>query len=133
VVETYHQAGITAEVAPFFTDIPRRLSEAQLVISRAGASSVADIAVIGRPSILIPYAAATGDHQSANARGLVAAEAAILLPENRLDVESLSAQIATVLGNPAAAAKMARNAQGQGRPDATQRLAALVETLVKKD
>ena len=66
---------------PFFTDIPRRLSEAQLVISRSGASSVADISVIGRPSILIPFAAATGDHQTANARGLVDAGAAILIPE----------------------------------------------------
>jgi UDP-N-acetylglucosamine--N-acetylmuramyl-(pentapeptide) pyrophosphoryl-undecaprenol N-acetylglucosamine transferase len=133
VVEAYHQAGIAAEVAPFFTDIPRRLTEAQLVISRAGASSVADIAIIGRPAILIPFAAATADHQTANARGLVETGAAILIPENRLDAESLSAQIAAVLGNPAAAAQMARNAQAQGRPDATERLATLVETLVKKD
>jgi UDP-N-acetylglucosamine--N-acetylmuramyl-(pentapeptide) pyrophosphoryl-undecaprenol N-acetylglucosamine transferase len=133
VIEAYNEAGIPAEVAPFFTDIPRRLSEAQLVISRAGASSVADISIIGRPSILIPFAAATGDHQTANARGLVETEAAILIPENRLDAAALSAQIAAVLGNPAAAARMARNAQAQGRPDATQRLAALVETLVKKD
>lgn len=133
VVTAYHEAGIPAEVAPFFTDIPRRLSEAQLVISRAGASSVADISVIGRPAILIPFAAATADHQTANARGLVETEAAILIPEKQLDAASLSAQIAAVLGNPAAAAQMARNAQAQGRPDATQRLAALVETLVKKD
>jgi UDP-N-acetylglucosamine--N-acetylmuramyl-(pentapeptide) pyrophosphoryl-undecaprenol N-acetylglucosamine transferase len=133
VIEAYNEAGIPAEVAPFFTDIPRRLSEAQLVISRAGASSVADISIIGRPSILIPFAAATGDHQTANARGLVETEAAILIPENRLDAAALSAQIAAVLGNPAAAARMARNAQAQGRPDATQRLASLVETLVKKD
>lgn len=133
VVTAYHEAGIPAEVAPFFTDIPRRLSEAQLVISRAGASSVADISVIGRPAILIPFAAATADHQTANARGLVETEAAILIPENQLEAASLSAQIAAVLGNPAGAAQMARNAQAQGRPDATQRLAALVETLVKKD
>jgi UDP-N-acetylglucosamine--N-acetylmuramyl-(pentapeptide) pyrophosphoryl-undecaprenol N-acetylglucosamine transferase len=67
----YDAAGIAVEVQPFFTDIPRRLSEAQLVISRSGASSVADISVIGRPAILIPFAAATGDHQTANAKGLV--------------------------------------------------------------
>ena len=81
VAEAYADAGIDADVQSFFTDIPRRLSEAQLVISRSGASSVADISVIGRPSILIPYAAATGDHQSANARGLVDAGAAVLIPE----------------------------------------------------
>jgi UDP-N-acetylglucosamine--N-acetylmuramyl-(pentapeptide) pyrophosphoryl-undecaprenol N-acetylglucosamine transferase len=73
--------GIKAEVAPFFDDIPRRFAEAQLIISRSGASSVADIAVIGRPAILIPYAAATADHQTANARALVEADAAILIPE----------------------------------------------------
>ena len=126
VIAAYDQAGIAAEVAPFFADIPRRLSEAQLVISRAGASSVADIAVIGRPAILIPFAAATGDHQTANARGLVDADAAIMIPEASLNADSLSAQIAAVLGDPAAAAKMARNAHSYARPDATDRLVALV-------
>lgn len=129
VVAAYEHAGIRAEVEPFFTDIPRRLSEAQLVISRSGASSVADMSVIGRPSILVPFAAATGDHQTANARGLVDAGAAILIPENRLDAATLSAQMAAVLQNPEAASLMARNAQGQGRPDATERLVALVEEL----
>ena len=71
VEAVYRNSGIDAEVAPFFDDIPRRFSEAQLVISRSGASSVADLSVIGRPSILVPYAAATADHQTANARGLV--------------------------------------------------------------
>lgn len=133
VVQAYEAAGIAAEVAPFFADIPRRLSECQLVISRAGASSVADISVIGRPAILIPFAAATGDHQTANAQGLVEAQAAILIPEKALDAGVLSAQMAAVLGQPAAAAQMARNALAQGRPDATTRLAALVEALVSKD
>ena len=70
VVGTYATAGVQAEVKPFFGNIARRLSEAQLVISRAGASSVADISVIGRPSILIPFAAAMGrssDRQCARA------------------------------------------------------------------
>lgn len=129
VVEAYGVAGISAEVAPFFNDIPRRLSEAQLVISRAGASSVADISVIGRPSILIPFAAATGDHQTANARGLVEAGAAVLISESQLDAGRLSAHIAAVLGDAKAAAQMARAAHGQGRADATLRLAALVEDL----
>ncbi|WP_309666835.1 UDP-N-acetylglucosamine--N-acetylmuramyl-(pentapeptide) pyrophosphoryl-undecaprenol N-acetylglucosamine transferase, partial [Tabrizicola sp.] len=133
VVAAYGAAGIAAEVAPFFSDIARRLSEAQLVISRAGASSVADISVIGRPSILIPYAAATGDHQTANARGLVDAGAAILIPESLLDAGSLAAQIASVLSHPEAAAAMSRKAKGQGLPDATQRLVSLVESLARKE
>lgn len=129
VVAAYAEAGVRAEVEPFFTDIPRRLSEAQLVISRSGASSVADISVIGRPSILVPFAAATGDHQTANARGLVDAGAAVLIAEAQLDAGSLSAQMAAVLQNPPRAEEMARKAQGQGRPDATERLVALVEAL----
>ena len=132
VVEAYAQAGLMAEVEPFFTDIPRRLSEAQLVISRSGASSVADISVIGRPSILIPFAAATADHQTANARGLVSAQAAILIPESALDAATLSAHIAAVLSNPQAAEQMAANALAQARPDATARLVDLVLRLVQQ-
>ena len=127
--QAYDAAGISADVQPFFNDIPRRLSEAQLVISRSGASSVADISVIGRPSILVPFAAATGDHQTANARGLVDAEAAVRIPEKALEPAALCAHIAAVLENPAAAATMARNALAQGRPDATDRLVEVVEAL----
>ncbi len=125
----YAEHGVSAEVAPFFPDIARRISEAQLVISRAGASSVADISAIGRPSILIPYAAAAGDHQAANARGLAEAEAAVVIPESRLAPESLTAHIAAILEQPDAARRMAAKAAAQGRPDATERLVALVEQL----
>ena len=129
VVAAYQAADMTAEVAPFFTDIPRRLAEAQLVISRAGASSVADISVIGRPAILIPFAAATADHQTANARGLVEAQAAVLCAEGGLNAAQLSAQIASILTMPERAEQMAAAAHAQGRPDATIRLAAMVEAL----
>lgn len=129
VAAAYAEAGIDAEVQPFFADVPRRLSECQLVISRSGASSLADIAVIGRPSILIPYAAATGDHQSANARGLVEAGGAIRLPEAAATVQSLAEQVALVLDNPDGAVQMAGAALGLGLPDATGRLVALVEQL----
>ena len=132
VTAFYAQAGIKAEVATFFEDIPRRFTEAQLIISRSGASSVADIAVIGRPAILIPYAAATADHQTANARALVEADAAILVPEKRLDPATLAEQIALILTNPEAAARMAGRARTVGRPDAAERLADLVEQLAGK-
>lgn len=127
VSEFYDSQGIAADVQPFFHDVPARMSEAQLVISRAGASSVADISVIGRPSILVPYGAATGDHQTANARGLVDANAAVLLPESKLDVATLSGQIALILNNPQAALQMSLAALQAGVPDATDRLVALVE------
>lgn len=129
----YAEQGIDAEVQPFFHDVPARMSEAQLVISRAGASSIADLTVIGRPAILIPYAAAAGDHQTANARGLVDAGAAIMIPESALDVSSLSAHIATVLTDPAAALHMSQAALSVGKPDATAELASLVEQLAQKE
>lgn len=133
VIRAYASAGIPADVQPFFDDVPSRLADCQLVISRAGASSIADIAVIGRPAILIPYAAATGDHQTANARGLEQAGAALVLPESGLDAAGLSGHIAAILTDPRRATAMAAAACAAGRPDATDRLAALVEDLAKKD
>ena len=129
---TYAQAGIAADVQPFFEDVPSRFAEAQLVISRSGASSVADISVIGRPSILVPFAAATADHQTANARGLVEAGAAIMVPESQLTPASLSNSIETILSNPDGALKMVQAALSVARPDATERLVEIVETLAKK-
>jgi UDP-N-acetylglucosamine--N-acetylmuramyl-(pentapeptide) pyrophosphoryl-undecaprenol N-acetylglucosamine transferase len=132
VAAYYTEAGISADVQPFFDDVPRRMSEAQLVISRAGASSVADISVIGRPSILIPFAAATADHQSANARGLVDAGAAIMVPEAMANPDALSAQIAMILGTPQGALQMAQAALSVGKPEAAEALAQMVETLAHK-
>ena len=129
VIAAYYEIGVQSEVEPFFRDIPRRLSEAQLVISRSGASSVADISVIGRPSILVPYAAATADHQTANARGLVEAGGAIRIPERKFTPEALAQAIAAVLSQPDAAAEMARAALSVGMPDATGLLVDLVEEL----
>ena len=132
VSEVYAEAGVQAEVSPFFANIAERIASAHLVISRSGASSVADISVIGRPSILIPYAAATGDHQTANARGLVDADAAILVPETKLDPASLSEQMMMVLTSPGAAERMAGYARAQGKPDAAKQLATIVEDLGRR-
>lgn len=125
----YSDHGMKAEVQPFFVDIPTRMSEAQLVICRAGASSIADIAVIGRPSILIPLAAAIRDEQTANARGLVDAGAAIALPELEVTAGRLSAEVARILQSPDDALKMAQAALSCGRPTAADDLAALVEKI----
>ena len=133
VTAGYASAGIKADIQPFFHDVPRRMSQAQLVISRAGASSIADLTVIGRPSILVPYGAAAGDHQTANARGLVEAGAAILIPESAFNPANLVTQITTILSTPAAAVTMARAALSIGRPDATDRLMALVRELAHKE
>ncbi|MEN8893309.1 UDP-N-acetylglucosamine--N-acetylmuramyl-(pentapeptide) pyrophosphoryl-undecaprenol N-acetylglucosamine transferase [Planktotalea arctica] len=129
VADFYAEHGINADVQPFFHDVPNRMSEAQLVISRAGASSVADISVIGRPSILIPFAAATSDHQSANARGLTEAGGAILMPESSFSPGALTEQLMLVLSNEQGASMMSKAALSWGKPDATQQLVALVEHL----
>ncbi|WP_062763424.1 undecaprenyldiphospho-muramoylpentapeptide beta-N-acetylglucosaminyltransferase [Falsirhodobacter sp. alg1] len=133
VVQSYGQAGIVADVQPFFTDVPERIDAAQLVISRAGASSIADITAIGRPAILIPFAAALGDHQTANARGLVDVDAAISLPERGLDAATLRTNITAILTQPAMATRMADNACALGRPDATQHLVEVVEALARTE
>ncbi len=132
VADFYAEHGIDAEVQPFFKNVPRRMSEAQLVISRAGASTIADLTVIGRPSILIPFAAAAGDHQTANARGLVQAGGAILIPEKALTVDALAEQIEIVFADAKGATKMANAALGAGRADATDRLVDMVLSLSKE-
>jgi UDP-N-acetylglucosamine--N-acetylmuramyl-(pentapeptide) pyrophosphoryl-undecaprenol N-acetylglucosamine transferase len=122
VTEAYAEIDVRAEVAPFFDDMPRRLTEAQLVIARSGASSVADICVVGPPAIYIPYAAAVRDEQTANARGPVDAEAAALMPESKLTPEVLAETIAAILTQPDAAIRMAEAALSVSVPDATERL-----------
>lgn len=129
VAQTYAAMPVDADVQPFFHDLPKRIAGAALVISRAGASSVADISIIGRPSILIPFAAATADHQTRNARGLLDAGAAVLIPEAQLSPESLAKQIEAIVANPEAAERMAANALRLAKPDATERLVALVEDI----
>lgn len=131
VIRAYADAGVQAEVEPFFTDVPERLARAQLVVSRSGASSIADITVIGRPAILIPFAAATGDHQTANAQALAEAGAAHIHPESVLDAEGLTRDIRAILTDPAQARAMASAALNLGRPDAARRLYELVTEIVR--
>ncbi|MEO1308737.1 MAG: UDP-N-acetylglucosamine--N-acetylmuramyl-(pentapeptide) pyrophosphoryl-undecaprenol N-acetylglucosamine transferase, partial [Pseudomonadota bacterium] len=132
-LKTYQQAGISAEVSSFFHDVPERLTEAQLVISRSGASSVADISTIGRPSILVPLAAAIRDEQTANARSLVDAQAAILMPESQLTPQNVAEQVLAVLNQPEAALQMSHAALDQSRPNATERLVELTLDLSRKN
>ncbi|HET9069456.1 MAG TPA: UDP-N-acetylglucosamine--N-acetylmuramyl-(pentapeptide) pyrophosphoryl-undecaprenol N-acetylglucosamine transferase, partial [Amaricoccus sp.] len=129
----YEQAGLRAELRAFFEDVPDRLAEATLVISRAGASSVADISVIGRPAILVPYPYATDDHQAANAAGLVSAGGAFVIREEELTPEVLAGHIAAILSDPEGASAMARASRAAGRPDAVEHLAALVEDLAQQE
>ena len=132
VTTYYAENGISADVQPFFDDVPRRMSEAQLVITRSGASTIADMSVIGRPSILIPLAAAIRDEQTANGRGLVEAGAAIMMQEDAATPEALRDQVELVLSNPDGALQMANSALSVGKPEAAETLAGMVEALAEK-
>ena len=127
----YESAGVDAELAIFFDDMPRRIAAAQLVISRAGASTVAELAAIGRPAILVPYPDAMDDHQTANAMALAAPGGAILAPEAELTTDALARHIRAVLLEPGQAAHMAARARAQGRPQAACDLAGMIAALGK--
>ncbi len=125
--EAYRQAGITAECVTYLADLPVRMAEAHLLIARAGASTVAELTAMGRAAVLVPFAAATDDHQAANARPLEAAGAAVVLPEARFTPARLGGALRGFLASPEALARAAAAARALGVPDATCRLADLVE------
>ncbi len=122
----YASIGFEAELSPFFSDLPQRLAAAHLAIGRAGASTIAETAVAGRPSILVPYAAATDDHQTKNARALESAGAAIVMPETAFTAEALAARLQPLLALPDKLRSMASAARTVGIVDAAERLADLV-------
>ncbi|MGE0716722.1 MAG: undecaprenyldiphospho-muramoylpentapeptide beta-N-acetylglucosaminyltransferase [Alphaproteobacteria bacterium] len=126
VEAAYGALGVPATVARFFDDVPDRLARAALVISRSGASTVAELAVAGRPAILVPYPHAADDHQTDNAQHLADAGGAWVAPESGLTAETLAAVIATRAAAPPRLAAAAWAAAAAGRPDAAERLADMV-------
>jgi UDP-N-acetylglucosamine--N-acetylmuramyl-(pentapeptide) pyrophosphoryl-undecaprenol N-acetylglucosamine transferase len=129
----YQAAGIAAEVAPFFPDIPRHLGAAHLVIARAGASTTAELAVAGRPAILVPLPSAIDDHQTANAAALASAGAAWVMPQTQFTPAALTARLAGLLADPAALAAAAAAARGLARASAVDALADLVERMLVRE
>lgn len=129
VAEAYRAAGIRAEVQPFFKDLPERMAAAHLIMARAGASSVAELAVLGRPSILVPLPHAIDNDQLQNARELQAHGGAWCLPQSDATLERIAADITRLIATPGALATAAAAARQQGRPDAASTLADLVEGL----
>jgi len=125
----YAGAGIGAEIARFYADLPQRMADAHLVISRSGASTVAELAAIGRPAILVPYPFATDDHQSANAAVIADAGAGWACPQDTLDADTLARLLENIFSHPADLAARAASAAQLGKPDAAARLADLVERL----
>src|SRR3546814_257445 len=125
VRETYARLGIPAECATYLEDLPQRLAWTHLVIARSGASTVAELTTAGRPAILIPFAAATDDHQTFNARDIVEAGGARMILQHRFTPVELAKQMQKLGLEPQALANAAGRARSVGWPDAANRLADL--------
>ena len=124
---TYRNALVEAELAPFFRDMAGRLAAAHLVVGRSGASTCCELAVAGKPSILVPLRTALDDDQGQNAKQLADAGAAEIAREDVLTVETMAAALGTLLSDPARLVRMAAAARSVARPDAAERLADVVE------
>lgn len=127
VREAYAADSIAAELATFIEDVADRLRWSHLVISRAGASTTTELAVAGRPSILVPFAAAKDDHQRANAEDMRQAGGALVLSEKEFKPITLAKHLQRLATAPAQLIEMAEAARSVGRPDATKHLANMVE------
>ncbi|MDR3525296.1 MAG: undecaprenyldiphospho-muramoylpentapeptide beta-N-acetylglucosaminyltransferase [Acetobacteraceae bacterium] len=134
VRQLYAELGLSAELSPFFSDIADRLNTAHLVIARAGASTIAELAALGRPSLLVPLPSAIDDHQRANAAALAEAGGAWMMHQSTLFPADLAEFLIPLLGRPQELAPLAAAAAAFGRLDAAARLADLVEhTIQPKD
>ena len=122
----YDRLKINAELAPFFSDLPARLASTHLVISRSGAGTVAELAAIGRPSILVPLPGAIDQDQFANAGVLAQVDGAVRIVQSEFTPDRLAAEISAFAAEPARLTAMAAGARGAGRLDAAERLADLV-------
>ncbi|MES2728543.1 MAG: UDP-N-acetylglucosamine--N-acetylmuramyl-(pentapeptide) pyrophosphoryl-undecaprenol N-acetylglucosamine transferase [Pseudomonadota bacterium] len=131
VQAVYDQAGIRAELAPFFTDMPDRIAACHLFIGRSGATTVAELAVAGRPAIFIPYPHHADQQQLKNTAMLVQAGAAWAYPERDLHPDQLTAQLQVLIENPDILLRAANAAKGCGQPDATAHLAHIVTGATK--
>jgi UDP-N-acetylglucosamine--N-acetylmuramyl-(pentapeptide) pyrophosphoryl-undecaprenol N-acetylglucosamine transferase len=108
------------------------MSDAHMVVSRSGASTVSEIAVIGRPAVLVPYPYALDHDQAANAAALAACGGAKVYPQSELSAEILAKEIAGMIENPKQARKMAASAKSAGKPDAARLLADLTEAIAAR-
>jgi UDP-N-acetylglucosamine--N-acetylmuramyl-(pentapeptide) pyrophosphoryl-undecaprenol N-acetylglucosamine transferase len=131
VREAFLEHGVKAQVHAFIQDMPQAMADADLVISRAGANTVAELAAAGRAALLVPFPAAADEHQLANARSLEAAGAARVILQSDLTPERLLTEIRSLLKEPTRLVAMERAAKSLARPRAAAEIADLVEGMVK--
>ena len=129
VQKHYRETGIEAEISPFFNNMAERLAAAHLIISRSGASTVSEIAVVGRPAILVPFPHALDHDQAANAAALEAQGGARVVQQSELSPQTLASMLQDFASRPDDLAAMAANAKSVGSPDAARLLADLVEDM----
>jgi UDP-N-acetylglucosamine--N-acetylmuramyl-(pentapeptide) pyrophosphoryl-undecaprenol N-acetylglucosamine transferase len=127
VAAAYAAAGREAEVAPFLDDMPRRFAEADLVLSRSGATTCAEICAASKAAVLVPFALAADDHQRENARALEAAGAARMIEEKDLEGPTLAGVLRALVDEPGRLGPMEAAAGRLARPDAAARVAALLD------
>jgi UDP-N-acetylglucosamine--N-acetylmuramyl-(pentapeptide) pyrophosphoryl-undecaprenol N-acetylglucosamine transferase len=132
VQDIYARIGVQAEIAPFFVDLPARIAQAHLVVSRSGASTVAELAAIGRPAILVPLPHALDQDQLHNARVLEKAGAAVVIEQSAFTPEQAAAELSGLFASPARLAAMAAAAKSVGKLDAADCLAELVLTVAAR-
>ncbi|RJT41773.1 undecaprenyldiphospho-muramoylpentapeptide beta-N-acetylglucosaminyltransferase [Mesorhizobium waimense] len=132
VKSAYAALGVDAQVLPFFTDMAARMAAAHLVMSRSGASTVSEIAVIGRPALLVPYPHALDHDQAANAAALAAAGGAEVHPQSTLSPERIAALVGGLMDDPDRLTAMAAAARSAGKPDAARLLADLTEAIASR-
>jgi UDP-N-acetylglucosamine--N-acetylmuramyl-(pentapeptide) pyrophosphoryl-undecaprenol N-acetylglucosamine transferase len=128
--KAYQELGVRADIASFFDDIPNRISNAHLVICRAGASTIAELTIIGRPAILVPYIYAADDHQSQNAFLLDEAGGGWLIAENNFNGKILANRITSLFSIPKILQNAGLASKTMGKPDATKILADIVVDLI---
>jgi len=131
VEQVYREAGIEAEVNPFFNDMAERIAKAHLVIARAGASTVSELGVIGRPAVLVPLAQSLEGDQMSNAKQFAAAGGGWVIEQSGFTVERVTSLLLTLRYDDAGLSRAAAGAASFGRPDAAHRLAGLVESIAR--
>jgi UDP-N-acetylglucosamine--N-acetylmuramyl-(pentapeptide) pyrophosphoryl-undecaprenol N-acetylglucosamine transferase len=133
VAEVYRQAKVNVELAAFFGDLPERIARSHLVIARSGASTIAEITVLGRPAILVPLPGAIDADQKNNAQFFEAAGAGWVAEQATLSPQSLGTRLTNLLTDPATLTKAAAAARSLGQPRAVERLADIAEMLSGKN
>jgi UDP-N-acetylglucosamine--N-acetylmuramyl-(pentapeptide) pyrophosphoryl-undecaprenol N-acetylglucosamine transferase len=130
VRSAYENRGVHAEVAPFFTGMSEKFAQADLIICRAGANAVAEIAAAGRAALFIPFGAATDDHQLRNAEAMARAGGARLIPESQLSGERLAQEVSNLIGQPQQLVDLGRRARQLARPHAARDIANLIDEVI---